>query len=41
MAAFVDRDTLRFPPALSAQISSELEAIAWNESDLPRVSPCS
>ena len=34
MAAITDRDELRFPPELSARIASEIEAIAWDETDL-------
>jgi hypothetical protein len=34
MAAFELQDGLRFPLAVSAKISREIEAIAWGETDL-------
>jgi hypothetical protein len=34
MNTTISADAVRFPPALSDRIAAEIEAIAWNESDL-------
>jgi hypothetical protein len=35
MSTATSADAIRFPPALSERIAAEIEAIAWNDSDLP------
>src|ERR1051326_2743248 len=34
MSTIASSEAIRFPPALSARIAAEVEAIAWNETDL-------